>query len=78
MIILESLREQAGVGGPGAGLANELLVIRDHYEQGLYTADEYLFLVSEIRDIRAQQELATDEIACRMIVSAAEMLMAAV
>ncbi len=76
--MLEQLREQAGLGGPAASLANEMLVIRDNYEQGAYTAEEYQFLLNEIADIRAQQELATDEIACRYIVAAAKALASAV
>jgi hypothetical protein len=77
-MMLEQLREQAGLGGPAASLANEMLVIRDNYEQGSYTAEEYQFLLNEIADIRAQQELATDEIACRYIVAAAKALASAV
>lgn len=76
--MLEQLRETAGMGGPAASLANEMLVIRDNYEQGAYTAEEYQFLLNEIADIRAQQELATDEIACRYIVMAAKALAAAI
>lgn len=76
--MLEQLREQAGLGGPAASLANELLVIRENYEQGNYTAEEYQFLLNEIAEIRAQQELATDEIACRYIVAAAKALASAV
>ena len=76
--MLEQLREQAGLGGPAASLANEMLDIRDNYEQGSYTAEEYQFLLNEIADIRAQQELATDEIACRYIVAAAKALASAV
>lgn len=78
MSVLDGLREQAGLGGPAAALANELLVIRENYEQGKLTTEEYNYLLQEIAQIRAQQELATDEIACRWIVAAAEALMAAV
>lgn len=78
MSVLDGLREQAGLGGPAAVLANELLVIRENYEQGQLTTEEYNYLLQEIAQIRAQQELATDEIACRWIVAAAEALMAAV
>ena len=78
MSVLENLRETAGLGGPAAQLANELLVIRENYEQGAYSADEYQFLINEIAEIRAQQELANDEIACRYIVQAAMALASAV
>jgi hypothetical protein len=72
--MLEQLREVAGMGGPAAALANELLVIRENYEQGQLSQEEYQYLVNEIADIRAQQELATDEVACRWIVAAAKAL----
>jgi hypothetical protein len=75
MSILNDLREQAGLGGPAAALANELLVIHENYSNGELTSEEYGFLLQEIADIRAQQELATDEIACRWIVAAAQVLM---
>ena len=76
MSILNELREQAGLGGPAAVLANELLVIRENYEQGQLSKEEYEYLLSEIASIRAQQELASDEIACRWIVAAAQALIA--
>lgn len=76
--MLEQLREVAGQGGPAASLANELLVIRENYEQGQLSAEEYQYLLQEIADIRAQQQLATDEIACRWIVAAAKTLISAV
>jgi hypothetical protein len=72
--MLEQLREAAGMGVPAAALANELLVIRENYEQGQLSKEEYEYLINEIADIRAQQELATDEVACRWIVAAAKAL----
>jgi phage tail tape-measure protein len=74
MSILNDLREHAGLGGPAASLANELLVIRENFEQGQLSQEEYDYLLSEIANIRAQQELASDEIACRWIVAAASAL----
>lgn len=78
MSVLNSLREQAGMAGPAAALANELLVIRDNFEQGQLSVEEYNYLIQEIANVRAQQELASDEIACRWIVSACEALIAVV
>jgi phage tail tape-measure protein len=78
MSVMNSLREQAGLGGPAASLANELLVIRENFEQGQLSVDEYNYLLQEIATVRAQQELASDEIACRWIVSACEALIAVV
>jgi hypothetical protein len=72
--MIEQLRELAGMGGPAAKLANELLVIRQQYESNELSLEEYQFLVKEIADVRAQQELASDEIACRYIVAAATAL----
>jgi hypothetical protein len=69
--MLEELREVAGLGGPAAGLANELLVIRSQYESGELTVEEYQFLLQQIVDVRAAQELATEEQAVRYIVAAA-------
>lgn len=75
MSIFNELREQAGLGGPASALANELLVIHDEYTSGHLTKEEYDFLVSEIASVRAQQELASDEIACRWIVAAAQTML---
>lgn len=74
--MLEELREVAGMGGPAAKLANEILVLRQQYESSELSLDEYQFLMTEIADIRAQQELATDEQACAYIVAVAKTLSA--
>jgi hypothetical protein len=76
MSILNDLREQAGMGGPAASLANELLVIRENFEQGQLSREEYDYLLQEISSVRAQQEIASDEIACRWIAAAAQALIA--
>lgn len=73
--MLEQLREVAGIPGPAAKLANEMLVFHDEYTSGHLTKEEYEFLLREIADIRAQQELASDEIALRWVVAAAQGLM---
>lgn len=72
--MLEELREVAGLGGPAASLANELLVLRDQYESQQLTLDEYQFLVTQIAEVRAAQELANDEMSMRYIVAAAQAL----
>ena len=72
--MLEQLREAAGLGGPAAPLANQLLVIREQYEAGNYTNEEYQFLLQQIAEVQAAQELATDEIAMRFIVESAQFL----
>jgi hypothetical protein len=76
--VLESLREQVGIAGPAAELASELLLITEQYQDGELNREEYGYLVQEIADVRAQQELAHDEIACRYIVDAATMLLAVI
>jgi hypothetical protein len=69
--MLEELREAAGMGGPAAALANELLVIREQYESSQLSLEEYQFLIKEIAEVKAAQELSNDEQAFRYIVSAA-------
>lgn len=69
--MLEQLREVAGMGGPAASLANELLVLREQYETGQLNLEEYQFLVQQVAEVKAAQELSTDEQAFRYIVSAA-------
>jgi hypothetical protein len=70
--MLEELREVAGMGGPAAGLANELLVLRQQYESQELNVDEYQFLVQQVAEVKAAQELSTDEQAFRYIVAAAQ------
>lgn len=72
--MLEQLREMAGLGGPAAVLANELLVIREQYETQQLTLEEYQYLVTQIAEVRAAQELSNDEQACRYIIAAAQAL----
>jgi hypothetical protein len=72
--MLEELREVAGMGGPAAALANELLVIREQYESQQLTLEEYQYLVTQIAEVRAAQDLSNDEQACRYIVAAAKAL----
>ena len=71
MSILNELREQAGLGGPAAVLANELLVLRQQYESQELSLEEFQFLVQQVAEVKAAQELSTDEQALRYIVSAA-------
>ena len=69
--MLEQLREVAGLGGPASVLANELLVLRQQYESQELTLEEFQFLVQQVAEVKAAQELSTDEQALRYIVSAA-------
>jgi hypothetical protein len=70
--MIEELREVAGMGGPAAGLANELLVLREQYESEQLSKDEYQFLVQQVWEVKAAQELSSDEQAFRYIVTAAQ------
>jgi hypothetical protein len=72
--MLEELREVAGMGGPASVLANELLVLREQYENQELTLEEYQYLVTQIAEVRAAQDLSNDEQACRYIVAAAQAL----
>jgi aspartate/glutamate racemase len=72
--MLEQLREVAGMGGPASSLANEMLVIREQYENSQLNSEEYQFLMEQIAEVRAAQELSNDEQACRYIISAAKAL----
>jgi len=74
MSTLEQLREEAGLGGVLAPLANEILVIHENYTNGELSREEFEFLLEQIASVRAQQDLAQDEIACRWIVSAVSAL----
>jgi hypothetical protein len=49
--------------------------MHDHYTNGLLTKEEYDFLLQDIKDVRAQQDLANDEMACRFICQAAQVLL---
>jgi hypothetical protein len=73
--MLEQLREVAGAGGPAAVLANELLVLNDQYQSGELSKEEYQYLVEQVAQVRAAQELSTDEQAIRFIVTAASAIM---
>ena len=72
--MLEQLREVAGMGGPAASLANELLVLNEQYQSGQLSKEEYQFLIQQVAEVRAAQELASDEQAMRYIVQAASAL----
>ena len=69
--MLEQLREVAGMGGPAAALANELLVLRQQYDSGDLTLEEFEFLAQQVAEVKAAQDLSNNEQALRYIVSAA-------
>jgi hypothetical protein len=70
--MIDQLREVAGMGGPAAMLANELLVLREQYERQELTFEEYQYLTNQIAEVRAAQELSSDEQACRYIIAASK------
>jgi hypothetical protein len=73
-IMLEQLREVAGMGGPAASLANEMLVLTEQLQNGELSRDDFNYLVQQIAEVRAAQDLSNDEQACRWIVQAANAL----
>lgn len=75
MSLFNELREMADQGGPAGKLAAELVSFREDYSRGDLSREEYEFLVSEVASVRAQQELASDEVACRWICAAAEAML---
>jgi hypothetical protein len=75
MDVLKELIEHAGIDGVTAPLANEMIAIRNNYETGNLSREEYEYLIQEIADVRAQDELASDEVACRWVISTANLLL---
>lgn len=69
--MLDQIREVAGMGGPAAALANELLVLRQQYDSGELSLEEFQFLVQQVAEIKAAQDLSNDEQAIRWVVAAA-------
>ena len=78
MSILQNLREAVETGGVLASLSKQTLEINDQYVRGELSREEYEYLLKEIRDVKSQQDLAQDEIACRWICAAIDVLLAAV
>lgn len=76
--LLAQIREQAGLGGPTASLANELLVISEQYQAGEITREEFDFVVKDIANVKAATQLANDEVACRWVIAAATTIISAV
>jgi hypothetical protein len=72
--MLEQLREVAGMGGPAAALANEMLVLTEQVQNGELSRDDFNYLLQQIAEVRAAQDLSNDEQACRWIVQAASAL----
>jgi len=72
--MLEQLREVAGMGGPAAALANEMLVLTEQVQNGELSREDFNYLLQQIAEVRAAQDLSNDEQACRWIVQAANAL----
>jgi hypothetical protein len=80
MSIFQHIRAEIDVASNDTAkiLAEELIAVGEQYQAGQLTRDEFEFLVGEIAQVRAQQELATDEIAQRWIINAASAVLSAV
>lgn len=80
MSIFQHIRAEIDVASNDTAkiLAEELIAVGEQYQAGQLSRDEFEFLVGEIAQVRAQQELATDEIAQRWIINAASAVLSAV
>jgi hypothetical protein len=56
------------------GIANEMAAIEDAYSRGDLSSDERQHLIAEIRDIRAAEICAGNEIAIRHLVQVCNLL----
>jgi hypothetical protein len=72
--MLEELREVAGLGGPACKLANDILVLRQNYEDNLITLEQYQTGMEEIATVRAKKELPEDNESCSYIIVVAKTL----
>lgn len=77
-MITDALNEAMGRNDVADAMLNEMKSFHEDFINGHLSKEEYDFLISEIKDIRAAQELADDEETCRMVVAAAEILMSVV
>lgn len=75
--VMTDLRNLAAQDGPAQKLATELADIRREYASGDLSKEDYEYLLNEIIDIRAQSDLAQDEVTCRWIIFAAQTLLSA-
>jgi len=80
MSILQHIRAEIDVASNDTAklLAEEMISVGEQYQAGQLSRDEFEFLIGEIAQVRAQQELATDEIAQRWIINAASAILSAV
>ena len=60
--MLEQLREAAGLGGPAAVLANQLLVIRQQYENHELNQDEWILITKQEYELVEATYSEIDEI----------------
>jgi hypothetical protein len=56
-------------------LEQEIQAITEQYQMGNISQEEHMYLLTEIRDVRAAQECAGDEVAFRYIVQACNIAM---
>ena len=75
MTALEALREASQEPTKLGTLAYEMMLITDQYNQQLMSHEEFEYLVKEIANVKAAQNLADDENASRWIVSVASALL---
>lgn len=80
MSILQHIRAEIDIVANDSAkqLAEQMVQVGEQFQAGQLTRDEFEFLINEISQVRAQQELATDEIAQRWIINAASAILSAV
>ena len=72
--MLDELREVASLGGPACRLANDILVLRQDYEDNLISLQNYQTGMNQIAEIRAKFELQNYPEMCSYIIAVAKTL----
>ena len=74
MQAIDILEQLKAVDPMFVGIATEMAAIEDAYSRGDLSTDERLHLIAEIRDIRAAEICAGNEIAIRHLVQVCNLL----
>lgn len=71
----QEIYEQLGMCNGGAGLVALLQETEQAYATGDISQEEFEYMISEIRDVKAAEELAGDEVAVRYAYQACNLLL---
>ena len=74
--MIDALNEAYGRSEIADSMLDEMKAFHEDYVHGHLSKEEYEFLLSEIKDVRAALDLASDEETCRLVVAAAEAILA--